>query len=297
MSSHKSFFSKKYIGVPVNVGANKNGSQYAPQILQKGLDISLQKWQDLSFSVENNMIEETDFIVKSYRAILTISEQIRDIILAFFNKQSLCFVGGDHSIAIGSIAAVLQQEPNLGVVWFDAHGDINTEATSPSGNAHGMPVAALMGLCSSGLNDVAKTRLKPGNIYWVGVRSLDAGEKVTLHRLGIEDNVYTAEYVRAHGMTAVMADIRGKMRERGIVQTHLSFDIDGMDPTIVAATGTRVANGLLQEDFDEFAAGLSTLPPLRSMDFVEYNPLLDDVAYTTGHWCVDALKRLTQCME
>ena len=201
-------------------------------------------------------------------------------------------IGGDHSIALGSIAGVLEQNANVGVIWFDAHGDINTEATSPSANAHGMPVAVLMGLCESGLNEIARVRLKPENIFWVGARDWDAGEKETIARLGIAENVYSTERVHEMGMAAVMEDIRRKMEVQGIESMHLSFDIDGMDPLIVWATGTRVENGLIQEDLEAFVEGLRRLPEMKSMDFVEYNPLMDDEKKRTGKWCVETLRRI-----
>ena len=178
------------------------------------------------------------------------------------------------------------------MIWFDAHGDVNTEATSPSANAHGMPVAALMGLCKSEINDIATTRLKPQNIFWVGARDLDSGESETIEKLGIMDNVYSTERVHEMGMASVMDEIRRKMESQGIKEVHLSFDIDGMDPSIVWATGTRVENGLRPDDLEAFAKGLSKLPEMKSMDFVEYNPLMDDEERTTGKWCEETLKRL-----
>jgi arginase len=155
-----------------------------------------------------------------------------------------------------------------------------------------MPVAALMGLCESGLNEIARVRLKPENIFWVGARDLDAGETETIERLGIVDNVYSTERVHEMGMAAVMEDIRRKMEALGIDAVHLSFDIDGMDPSIVWATGTRVENGLMQEDLEAFIEGLRRLPEMKSMDFVEYNPLMDDEEKRTGKWCVETLKRI-----
>lgn len=207
-------------------------------------------------------------------------------------NERVVMYGGDHSLALGSIAAVLAQEPNTGVIWFDAHTDINTEASSPSGNAHGMPVAALMGLCASALNEVATVRLHPQHIYWVGARDIDPGEWEILRRLGIEDHVYSSDDVHRRGMNVVMDEIAARMAEQGITALHLSFDVDGMDPSIVAATGTKVPNGLTQADLDTFIAHLSSLPPMRSMDFVEYNPLMDDEAKTTGKWCEETLMRV-----
>jgi arginase len=126
---------------------------------------------------------------------------------------------------------------------------------------------------------------------------LDSGESETIEKLGIMDNVYSTERVHEMGMASVMDEIRRKMESQGIEEVHLSFDIDGMDPSIVWATGTRVENGLSEEDFSAFIEGLHRLPEMKSMDFVEYNPLLDDVEKTTGKWCIEALRRLISVLS
>lgn len=238
------------------------------------------------------------FGIKNYDNVVEMAQRLRENIFEHYcTGERIITLGGDHTIALGTIAGVLQNEPNVGVIWFDAHGDVNTEDTSPSANAHGMPVAALLGLCKSGLNDIAKVRLKPQNIFWVGARDLDDGEIETIKQLGIMDNVYSTERVHEMGMASVMGEIKRKMETQGIRAMHLSFDIDGMDPSIVWATGTRVENGLMQNDLETFIEGLRELPEMRSMDFVEYNPLLDDKEMTTGRWCVETLKQLLNTLS
>ena len=98
-------------------------------------------------------------------------------------------------------------------------------------------------------------------------------------------------------MAAVMQNIRRQMEELKLSSLHLSFDIDGMDPSVVAATGTRVPQGLTQSHLDDFIAALPSLPSMRSFDFVEYNPLMDDEAQTTAHWCVSTLSRLVSLLR
>lgn len=236
--------------------------------------------------------------VHNYHKVLEVVSHLREEIVGHTSKQEpIVMYGGDHSLALGSIAGVLTHEPNVGVIWFDAHTDINTEASSPSGNAHGMPVAALMGLCQSALNEVAPVRLKPQNIFWVGARDIDPGEEQILRQLGIYDHVYSTNDVHRLGMKAVMDDIRQRMAAQEIPALHLSFDIDGMDPSIVAATGTKVPNGLTQEDLDVFIQSLSSLPPMHTMDFVEYNPLMDDAQQTTGKWCKETLEKLCSLLK
>ena len=281
--------------MPFESGSDRKGSGQAPLWLAERCFADVGKTIEIVGHNDGASFGERKNGVKNYDNVLDICTQLRDTVSACRAKaERVLIIGGDHAIALGSIAGVLKQAPNTGVIWFDAHGDINTEATSPSANAHGMPVAALMGLCASGLNDIAAIRLKPQNIFWVGARDLDAGEVETIERLGIADNVYSTERVHQISMQAVMDDIRHKMQAQGIEQVHLSFDIDGMDPSIVQATGTKVEKGLLQADAEAFINGLKSLPKIESVDFVEYNPTMDDAEHTTGRWCVETMRRLVK---
>lgn len=279
------------IEVPFESGSDRRGSGNAPRWLTEQCFCAV---EHVELEVDNNIEDGvTKHGVKNYESMLDMSARVRDKVATWREKgEKVLVIGGDHAIALGSIAGVLEENENVGVIWFDAHGDVNTEATSPSMNAHGMPVAALMGLCESRLNDIAWTRLKTENIFWVGARDLDEGEVATIERLGIMDQVYSMERVRAMGMETVMEDIKRKMEKQGVDAVHLSFDIDGMDPSIVWATGTRVENGLMPEELEAFVAGLRVLPEMKSMDFVEYNPQLDDEERTTGKWCVETLRKL-----
>lgn len=286
---------KVFIVVPFQSGNDRVGGGLAPEwLIRNGISVCADRapvWLSMSLSPINEV--ESCFGIKNYDNVLEMAQRLRDSIFEHYRAgERIITLGGDHTIALGTVAGVLQSEPNVGVIWFDAHGDVNTEATSPSANAHGMPVAALLGICESGLNDIAKIRLRPQNIFWVGARSLDEGEVATIERLGIMDNVYSTERVHEMGMACVMEEIKRKMETQGIGVMHLSFDIDGMDPSIVWATGTRVENGLMHDDLEAFIEGLRVLPEMKSMDFVEYNPLLDDEEKTTGRWCVETLNKL-----
>ena len=292
----KPMTSPKYLGLPFRSGCNREGAQLAPGILCEMLGLDKSDWRFLHFNSEMlPLTDEQKQQVKNYDTVLEMSRLLRDTVAEEMqNDRPLVVIGGDHSIALGSIAGILQRTEDVAVVWFDAHGDINTEKSSPSANAHGMPLAALMGLCASGLNDIATVRLKPENVFWVGARDLDDGEKQIINSLNISDHVYSSAFVREHGMAAVMQNIRRQMEELKLSSLHLSFDIDGMDPSVVAATGTRVPQGLTQSHLDDFIAAL---PSLRSFDFVEYNPLMDDEAQTTAHWCVSTLSRLVALLR
>lgn len=289
----------KYIGVPFRSGCNREGAQLAPSILCEKLDLDKSQWQFLHFASEIQPLSDEQYEgVKNYDTVLAMSFRLRDLVakeLSLGNR--VLTIGGDHSLGLGTVAGALQNDPNLALIWFDAHGDVNTEETSPSANAHGMPVAALMGLCKTELNNVATIRLKPQNVFWVGARDLDEGEVRILQNLGVYDHVYSAEQVHSMGMKKVMSEVYAKMQKQEIGTLHLSFDIDGMDPSIVAATGTKVPNGLTEEEFEEFILQIHTIKSqinLKSMDFVEYNPLMDDEQQTTGKWCKQALHKLKE---
>lgn len=285
------------INAPFQSGNDRTGGGLAPEwLLRNGISAYADQ-PPVWVPMPPTSIKEVAprFGIKNYNNVVEMARTLREVVAAHYGAgERVITLGGDHTIALGTVAGVLQNEPNVGVIWFDAHGDVNTEATSPSMNAHGMPVAALLGLCKSGINDIATTHLKKQNVFWVGARDLDPGEKELLAEIGINDNVYTTEQIHRMGMSVVMADIRQKMEKLNIPVLHLSFDIDGMDPSVVWATGTRVEDGLLQDDLDLFIQHLPYLPPMRSLDFVEYNPTLDDAGYTTGKWCVETLRRLIE---
>ncbi len=285
------------IGVPFRSGANRDGAQRAPQWLIEHLKQPMDTM--LHFSTEDKPLTDAAMEgVKNYDAVMQMCYTVKSEVAAAIERGNrVVTIGGDHSIAMGSISGVLSKYPNVGVIWFDAHTDINTEVTSPSGNAHGMPLAALMGLCESGIN-AQGVALNPKNVYWVGARSIDKGEKGIIKRIGIEGHVYSAEQVHQIGMETVMHQIFTAFKENGVKQIHLSFDVDGMDPLIVPATGTPVEAGLNEIECDAFIDAMKDgMPELVSLDFVEYNPKMDDPQKTTGKWCANTLSKLCKLFD
>ncbi|MBQ7210882.1 MAG: arginase [Paludibacteraceae bacterium] len=273
---------------------NGHGTEQAPNSLYDKLHIKSDiktiipalSSEKTSFNEKVEELMEVALLLKKY-----VESELR-------SSHSVCVLGGDHSIALGSVAGTLLYDDNAAVIWFDAHGDINTEISSPSGHIHGMPVAALLGLCSSALNGIPTHYLKTENIFWIGVRDLDPGEREIANKLNL--NMYSAEYVHRVGMAKVMNEISMIIKQQNCKTLHLSFDIDGMDPSVVSATGTAVPNGLLQADFEIFVKELSFLKhsadvEFRILDFVEYNPLLDKDGNTL-EWCSEALKSLLEQM-
>lgn len=287
-----------YIGVPIALGADRNGVNLAPDFFRQGGAInmlnSISGCYDLG-NVNSSIIAEGKYVacteVKFLDTVVDVSSQLRDKVAAVIKQGYFpLVVGGDHSLGLGSTAGVALASGNIGVVWFDAHGDFNTEETSPSGNLHGMPCAALMGWCKSSLNDVAKKHIPSQNFFWIGARDLDDGEKAMADKHHL--HIWSSKTIREKGMSEVMKEVIQTMKDQNIHNIHLSIDIDGMDPSVVCGTGTRVEHGLMNGDFYTFIDLLFDTNMVKSTDFVEYNKLLDDNDQTTAKWCTEALHYL-----
>ena len=184
-------------------------------------------------------------------------------------------LGGDHSIAMGSLGGILRARPEVGVVWVDAHADINAPETSPSGNVHGMPLSFLMKLVDAarvpGCEWVAELpRLAASSLVYVGLRDLDVAEKRFIKTLGLR--AYTMHDLDRYGVGKVMEmglDYLAGTKPRAL---HLSYDIDAIDPTVAPSTGTSVPGGLNYREAHYVAEACAESGLLGSMDVVEINP-------------------------
>jgi arginase len=183
------------------------------------------------------------------------------------------FLGGDHSISIGSIAAAAQDGP-VGVIWIDAHGDFNTPETSPSGNIHGMPVAALIGEGAESLVNIGYegAKLQPPQIVQIGIRSLDAIERDRLAHSGID--VYTMRHIDEIGMATVARQALDRLRHLPTI--HVSLDMDSLDPAEAPGVGTPVPGGLTYREAHLLMEILGDSRRVTSLDIVEINPILDN---------------------
>ena len=184
-------------------------------------------------------------------------------------------LGGDHSIAIGTIAGVLQHKKKLGILWFDAHGDINTVETSPSGNIHGMSVAVSLGSGHERLLAIGgvEARLDPAKIVMIGIRDLDPGEKILLKTLGV--TVFTMHEIDIMGMAKVMAEAI-RIVSDGTDGIHVSFDMDVMDPLHAPGVGTPVVGGLTYRESHLAMELVSAANIVTSAEFAEVNTVLDN---------------------
>lgn len=184
-------------------------------------------------------------------------------------------LGGDHSVAIGSIGGALMARPDLGVIWVDAHGDFNTPETSPSGNIHGMPLAFLTGLMKRyriSSFDWLKNFLKRDRLVLVGIRSIDPEERKVMKDFGV--HVFSMTEIDRYGIGGVMERAQKILLKRKKRPLHLSFDIDSVDPHFAPSTGTRVHGGLNYREAHFIAESLAATNLLTGMDLVEINPRL-----------------------
>lgn len=218
------------------------------------------------------------------QACRQIAEEVERFSTGCDEEGQSCFtltLGGDHSIALGSITGVLRARPETALIWVDAHGDFNTPETSPSGNLHGMPLAALLGYTRMELpgfdwlheGSLPWPLLKPERVALIGVRSLDSGERHLLKEAGV--HVYSMSTIDRYGIGPVMERALAAVNPDGELGYHLSFDIDAMDPKEAPGTGTTARGGLTYREGHTIAEMLAATGKLGSMDLVEINPELD----------------------
>lgn len=216
---------------------------------------------------KDNLRNLEEVVETSTRLAKLVDQEVR-------GKSFPLVLGGDHSIALGTLAGVSRHYENLGLIWYDAHGDINTLETSPSGNIHGMPLAASLGLGHHDLRSIldAKPKVKPENVVLIGIRALDDGEKELLRRLNIK--VYTMHEVDRLGMPKIIEETIVYLKACDGV--HLSFDLDGIDPSEAPGVGTPALGGATYRESHLALEMLSEAGIITSAEFVEVNPMLDD---------------------
>jgi len=191
------------------------------------------------------------------------------------HHNAVLTIGGDHSLAIGTISASATAWKNIAVIWIDAHGDINTPTTSGSGNIHGMPLSFLSGLADStkypGLEWIPKC-ISLDKLAYVGLRDLDAGEKEIIKKHNIK--AFSMREVEKYGIAKVMDMVLEHVNPHRDTPIHLSFDVDALDPDYVASTGTRVIGGLSFREGRYLCQAVAETGCLVSMDITEVNPAI-----------------------
>lgn len=203
-----------------------------------------------------------------FEAVRQMGAAIRDAALAAYaNQEHPMLIGGDHSLAVGTLAAATRHFGRVGVVWIDAHADFNTLETSPSGNPHGMPLSAACGLGDERLTGLFSSHVDPLDVVLVAAREIDAGERELLARHNVW--VVTVAEVRQMGVPALLGAIARRLSG---VPVHLSYDFDSLDASFFRATGTPSPEGLTPDEGEALVRGLALHLPVVSSDWVEFDP-------------------------
>jgi arginase len=274
------------IGVPVDLGAGRRGVDMGPSAIRVA-DLEC-RLEQLGHQVEDAgdldvMIPETQQVgegkLRYKEPILAMCDALRAHVEGALAKGRLPLVlGGDHSIAIGSIAGSAchygREGRSLGLIWFDAHGDANTPDTTPSGNIHGMSLAISLGHGDRDLVSLGDRvpKIQPRNTALIGIRDVDPGEREILKRLGV--TVYTMRDIDERGMRDVV-DEAVRIASDGADGIHLSFDLDVVDPEDAPGTGTPVWGGITYREAHLAMELLSDRAEIVAIDLVEVNPVLD----------------------
>lgn len=286
------------IGVPVKYGADREGVQYGPQKLRdKGILDVAKKYRDKVYDLGNiyipDLSESEKYAhherIKYLKPIVDMNTNLAHLVYSTLNSNSFAFVfGGDHSLGLGSISGASRFYDDLAVIWIDAHGDINTFETSPSGNSHGMPLGAALGKGHPGLTNIYFNgqKVKPENTYILGARDLDEGEVKLAEKLNL--NLYTMDSINKTGIDRVLEDVLNKIEESKVDGVHLSFDIDVLDKGLVLGTGTPVDGGFNIEEAKKVLKTILDTNLIKSMDFVELNPKLDEND-STANLCMELI--------
>ncbi|MBW0768426.1 arginase [Mammaliicoccus lentus] len=273
------------IGAPTAFGQRKLGVNFGPDALRYACLI--ERIEDIGHEViDKGNVQSPVLDMKKYKSeqkglrnleeVIAFSNNLYESVNETVEKGHFPLIlGGDHSLSIGSIAGISKHYENLGVIWYDAHGDLNTLESSPSGNIHGMPLRALIGEGDEALTNIGgyKNKVKPENVVLIGMRDLDEGEKKYIKEAGIL--TYTMADIDRLGMGQVISETIEYLKDKtdGI---HLSLDVDALDPVETPGTGTIVPGGATYRESHLAMEMLHESKLIVSADLVEVNPLIDE---------------------
>lgn len=269
------------IGVPIDLGAGQRGVDMGPSAIRHAL--LTERLQAMGKVVDDRgnihvpiSVNRDNEFMKHREEVLQVCRELADEVFQIYIEDSFPLIlGGDHSLAIGSIAGLAKDEPELGVIWIDAHADFNSVESSPSGNIHGMPLAISCGIGDPEFVNIGGygPKLDPRRVVIVAARSLDNGEIMLLRKHGVK--VYTMEDIELYGIQAVMQESMEYLANN-CKSLHVSFDMDSIDPSEAPGTGTPVRGGLTYREAHFVMKYIASTNLMTSMDLVEVNPILDD---------------------
>lgn len=269
----------RIIGVPIDLGQSQRGVDMGPAALRyAGLAASLTSLGLMVADAGNIHVPLRDNLTDEHR--LHYLPSIRSVCSEAYTagrraREEGCiplFMGGDHTLAIGSIGGISHHEP-AGLIWVDAHGDYNTPETTCTGNIHGMTLAVLLGDGYPELVDVGRPgpKLRPEDVVMIGIRELDPQERVRLQESGI--TIYTMRDIDERGISAITREALERLEHRE--QLHVSLDMDALDPQVAPGVGTSAAGGLTYREAQLLMEIIADAGRVSSLDLVEINPILD----------------------
>ena len=291
------------LGVPLGYGAGKTGSELGVEAMRLsrmrggiltdhigalGYEVTDYGNVDIARPTE---IAPADANPKYLTEMLASCENIaKDVRRVLADRSIPVILGGDHSIAIGSVAGIAshfrEQGEEIGLIWFDAHADINTPETSTSGNIHGMPLATILGQGIQPLVDLEgfAPKIKTKHCAHVGARDLDAGERRLVHELGLRDNFFTMSDIDKRGMLACVEDAIA-IASQASGGYAVTFDVDMIDPRFAPGSGTLVRGGATYREAHLALEVIAEHGGMRSFEIVEVNPMLDQSNITVELAC------------
>lgn len=262
------------VGYASGIGAGNHGCGDGPEYLKKSIYLA-QLAQQFGLTLHWHMLEPQMVLQEKYAVIAEISQRLAattaELVAA---KKTFSVIAGDHSCGVGTwsgVAKALRTQGDMGLIWIDAHLDANTDLTTPSGNIHGMPVAALLGHGRESLTKIADgfPKIKAENLCFIGIRSFESGEQALLEKLGVR--IYYIEEVLQRGFATVFTEALAQVTQNTVAY-GISFDLDALDPQFTPGTGTPEPNGLHLQDV---LAGLKLVhedPKFLGLEIAEFNP-------------------------
>lgn len=301
------------VGIPLGYGAGKHGSELGVAAIRlaeflgdrikghiRSLGYDLTDHGDIEI-VQPDLENEDSQNPKHFREIVESSARMAKTVRSILGEGQIpVIIGGDHSIAAGTFSGIAshfrEQGEDVGLIWFDAHADMNTPETSPSGNTHGMPLSTLLGFGAKEMVDLEgfSPKLQPKYLAHIGGRDLDAGERELIHKLGLRDNFFTMSDIDRRGMNECVRDAIA-IASKAPAGYAVTFDVDIIDPRFAPGSGTLVRGGITYREAHLALEMIAEDGGLRSFEIVEVNPMLDKsniTAKLAGELILSALGKL-----
>ncbi|MBX3282272.1 MAG: arginase [Acidobacteria bacterium] len=290
------------LGVPLGFGAGKTGSELGVNAMRlsiirgqrladhiRGLGYEFTDHGDVSIRAPKDCVEGEN--PKHLKEMLESSTNIVAAVSEILARGEFpVILGGDHAIAIPTFSAISkhyrEKEEEVGLIWFDAHSDINTPESSPSGNIHGMPLAVLLGEGNRDLVDLCgfSPKLNKNFFAHIGARDVDPGERAQIEKLGLRDHFFTMSDIDKRGMAACVSDAI-EIASKAPGGFAVTFDVDGIDPRFAPGSGTLVRGGATYREAHLTLEMIAASGKMRSFEIVEVNPLLDQSNITVELAC------------